>query len=139
LFNIHVFSTFCLMDQLLSAKFARGPISTVVLFTHENRRRSDHFHVTHFVKGQPRKDSPGQYQTPYINSILVCFQTPGVLSCAPRHSPCETILWIIIYFGRTEIYVSLTNTGNSSRSKCTPAPLPPHHDTIQKLLLILEY
>jgi hypothetical protein len=68
LFNFHDFDICCLMDQLLPAKFAQWPISTAVLFTYRNRRCSGHFHVTHFVNGQPRKESPGRYRTPCVNA-----------------------------------------------------------------------
>jgi hypothetical protein len=61
LFNFHDFDAFCPMDQLLPTKFVRRLISTVVLFTHRNCGCSDHFHVTYFVNGWPREESPGQY------------------------------------------------------------------------------
>jgi hypothetical protein len=66
LFNFHDLDTLCPMNPLLLAKGSRRPISTVGLCIHTNRGCTDHFHVMHFVNGQPRKESPGQYRRPCI-------------------------------------------------------------------------
>jgi hypothetical protein len=75
----------------LLAKFARWPVSAVVLFTRTNRGCTDHFHVTHFVNGQPREDSPGQYRTPvcHANHYTCGYRTPEVVP-AEIHSSANS-------------------------------------------------